>query len=602
VQRLRGAVPIILLIAVLALPTWFQLLPTPAHFSDQFTTNPGDPVLLMWSLKTQSHSLLSNPTQLMQGNIFFPHSDVLAYSDNLLLYVPIFGPALAVSGDNPIFAYNVVALVGYVGSAVAVYALALHLLGRRLPAATAAFLFSLSPYRSAAIGHIELVAFAFVALALLFLMRFLEGRRWRDAVLCGVSVGLCALGNLYLAVMLVTILPVFLAVWLVQHRRNLGARIWQGAALAAVCAAIVVSPTIPAYLRVQRSGIIERSTSEVVTARPSSFTQLPPSPIYSAIAHATDALQDALAMYPGAVLMLLVVVAAGLVLLDQRRRVAAGDAATADDIHAQRRRDYALPIAVAALVCLAVMAGPNRGILLSEPDRVMRRLIPGMGNLRDLTRFWILPLLVLCLIAGLALVHLGQRLGPRAGAAIAAGALVLAGFELVYRPPITAVFLDSPATASNEALRSLPGGPVMEFPLPPPDTIEFALVVAPRQLRSLIDGNPRVEGYTGEIPTDVKNVIQVARTFPAPAAIDGMRRDGVRYIVLHGGSTACSAFYAPDEMAALRSSLTAAVGVERLITAGADVIIELTPAPVDRSSITPVAGVAGRSAPLCGFG
>ncbi|HEV3124714.1 MAG TPA: hypothetical protein VG266_09080, partial [Candidatus Dormibacteraeota bacterium] len=456
--------------------------------------------------------------------------------------------------------------------------------------------------RSAAVGHIELVAFAFVALALLFLMRFLEERRPRDAALCGVSVGLCALGNLYLAVMLIVIVPAFVVVWLWQHRRSLGHRLWTGAAVAIGCAAVVVSPTVPAYLRVQRSGIIERSTSEVVTARQSSFTQLPPSPIYSALGHAGGALQDALAMYPGAVLMLLVGVAVALVLLDQRRSGTGSVIDVARDVHARRRRDYALPLGAAGLVCLAVIVGPNRGILLSEPDRVMRRLIPGMGNLRDLTRFWIMPLLVLCLVAGYGLLRLGQRLGTRTGALIAVAAVVLAGFELVYRPPITTVFLDDSATAADRTLRDLPPGVVMELPLPPPDTIEFALVVAPRQLRSLVDGNPRVEGYSGEIPTDVKNVIQVARTFPDPTAIDAMRREGVRYVVLHGGPTACSAFYSPDEMAAVRRTLSTAAGVLRLIDVASDVIVELAPAAVDRGSITAPASVAGRSVPLCGFG
>src|SRR4029077_19130797 len=113
----------------------------------------------------------------------FPHSDVLAYSDPLIAYLPVFRPVLAITGDNPIAAYHAMAFTLYLGGALAVYALARHLLGRGDAALIAALLFTLAPYRSAAVSHVQLAGFLFVPLTLLLVMRYLERRRLRDAVL-----------------------------------------------------------------------------------------------------------------------------------------------------------------------------------------------------------------------------------------------------------------------------------------------------------------------------------------------------------------------------------------------------------------------------------
>ena len=594
-----------LVVAVLGLATAVQVLPQPSQLGSHFATNVGDPVLLMWQLDTQSH----HPGSLLSANIFFPHTDVLAYSDPLIAYLPVFAPVLAVTGDNPIAAYNATAFALYLGGALAVYALGRHLLGRGDAALIGALLFTLAPYRSAAVAHVQLAGFLFVPLALLFLMRYLERRRPPDAALVGVCVGLTWLGTLYGAVMLAVALAAFVVVWAVQHRGALQRRLLAGLGVAAACAAVLVGPTLPAYVRVQRSGVIDRAASGLVTAKPDSFTHVPPSPLYRAAGQSNGLLADLQALFPGLVVLALAAVAAVIAFDRLTRRGApiippSGSGEARIDAHAARRRAYALPLAAAALVCLAVMAGPNRNVVISEPDRIMRRLVPGMSNLRDLTRFWLVPLLVLALAAGLGALELLRRVSVRTGALLVAGVLVVAGLELGYRQEYATVALAGAPTDADQRLAASAPGPVIELPLPPVDTFAYDFTVNPRQLRSLIDGHPRVEGYSGAIPDDVRAAIEDARRLPDAAALLRLRRYGVRYLVLHGGSQACAGEYAPAELQVMKAALAAQTSsVAGIMQGGSDLIVELAPVPDGEvAPPAPSTPASDRGAPLCDLG
>lgn len=598
--RLPAALWAVIVVVVLGVVTGVQTLPVPSQWGSRFVTNAGDPALAMWQMRLQAHMAGAlHLGDLMQANIFHPHADATAYSESFLAYLPVFGPALRLTGDNPIAAYNLVLFLGYLGGALAVYALARHLIGRRVPALAAAMLFTLAPYRSGAVGHIPLVGIAFAVLALLFLLRFLEDRRLLDAALVGLFAGLTWLGALYCAVMLEVTVAALLVVWAVQRRGRVGRRFWPGLALAGIVAVTVMAPTLPAYLRVERSGAVTRSTSGLFTLRPDGLRHLPPGLVYSHLFGTTDPVADTAGFFPGAALA--IAASVGIVVLASTRpwRAAPRGAAGA---HAQRWRAFGLPLLAAAAVCLAVMVGPNHSVLLSEPDRVMRRVVPGMVDLRDLTRFWLVPLVVAALLGGLAFAELERPLPRRAlGTVLGCAILLVACGELLYRQGMVPVYTGPPQTDVDVALASMPPGVVMELPLPDPRSPDYAYVVAPRQLRSTIDANPRVEGYSSAVPDDIVAVIDVARTFPEQAAIDALRADGVRYVALHAGSRACAGEYSPEEMDRIVAALAVRGGVERVLAEGADRIVVLAPAPIDRSRVTGTVPAA-RSAPLCDIG
>ena len=595
----------LLVVAVLGVIAGIQVLPGLGQLGSRFATNPGDPALLMWQMTLQSHALVHHPAGLLQGNVFWPHDHTLAYSDNLIGFLPVFAPVLAISGDNSILAYNVTAWVAYLLGGLAVYGLAAHLLQHRAAALTAAVLFAAAPYRSAAVGHIQLSGFLFVPLALLLLIRLVESRRRADAVLLGLCAAGAWLTSLYAFEMLLVALLAFAVVWGLLNRRRLDLRLGGLVAAAAGVAALLIAPTLPAYIAVARSGSLSRDLSTLITAHVADLGNLPPSPVYRALGADHQPFQDITGLFPGTVLLGLALAAVLLALAAGPRPALAGGL----DPLPPRVRAHALPLLAAAAVGVAVMAGPNHGILVSEPDRLMRRLIPGMVDIRDLTRFWLLPLSLLAVgaAAGLRLLvgRLGPRLGHRGAAALVLAVLAAAGVETLFRPDLSGLDRDGPGAAVNRALAAMPEGPVVELPLPVTSSFGYALVVAPRQLRSDIDGDPRLEGYSGSIPAGSQRAVDWARALPDPGALGVLRHDGLRYIVLHGGAGPCLGHFSAAELAAVVTGLVRSGAVARVVPAGTDTIVELAPDPgAVPGSVggLPPPAVPDRAAPACDIG
>jgi hypothetical protein len=605
-RLLEGRAGTLVCLAVLIALSAAQVLPPWGHWGDQFATNPGDPALIMWQLSVQAHSAgAGHLGDLMQGNIFYDHTGVLAYSDNMLAYLPIFGPALRITGDNPIAAYNALALAGYAASAISVFALAQHLLGARLPALVAGVVFAVAPYHTASLDHVQLIGIAFVPLGLLALMQLCaQPQSWRWAVVLGACVGLAWLSSLYCAMMLAVALPVAFVVWALQRRLHIDVRLVPRIAAAVGVAAVLMAPTLPAYLRAQSTGINTRSIDELITAQLSGFRHLPPSPLWSAFGHGDSALIEQNALFPGLVALVLAaigVIVVGIVLWRRPPWTdSAPDAVT--DQYAERRREWALPLLAVALACLVVMLGPRHSAPLSWPDRLLRAGVPGMADLRDLVRFWLVGLALLGLAAGAGALWLLTRLGPRRGVALVVGLIALCAVEDLYRLPYATVAVSAPQTDVNTMLASLPPGSVVELPIEPIFSFSYALSLAPRQLRSVIDGLPRVEGYSGNIPADSRAAVEVARTLPDPAALLALRRLGVRYLVLHGASAACAGAYGPDELRAVVQALAGQPGVARMLVSGADTVVVLdgaSPGLRLADVVAPAAPSPARPVPLC---
>jgi len=314
-------------------------------------------------------------------------------------------------------------------------------------------------------------------------------------------------------------------------------------------------------------------------------------------------LSDKNALFPGLVLSGLVAAAVlGRAGRDRTRPAPVGVAGT------RRRGAYVAPLAAGCVACGLLMLGPDQWGPLDWPYRVMRRAVPGVSSLRELTRFWVYPLLCLALVAGAGMPWVTRRLiaveglrgrRPERVRVVAAGVVVaLACVELLYRPPFATVDRSRARLAAYRTLDRLPPGPVTEVPVAFGPFAPF--VLAPRQLRSLTDGNPRVEGYSGNFPPEFATMQAVASAFPGPEAIEGLRRYGVRYVVVHAGPVACTATFGPDEVRDLRRRLRGAPGVARVIETGPgpgrpriepDLVVELEPGRVDRGTLPAIAPV-----------
>jgi hypothetical protein len=383
----------------------------------------------------------------------------------------------------------------------------------------------------------------------------------------------------YYAVMLALVIVPFLAVWVGQRGLRVGRRFWGGMAVAGVVGFLVVAPTLPPYVRLQRAGLFDRSPHGVSGVAWSELWRLPPSLWYRLVAGVHPFVRyDKSGLFPGLVLTVLVAVAVVGALADRVRHRPPGPRRGA--------ARWVWPLAAGCVLCLAVMVGPGQPGGLSAGYVGLRAAVPGVASLRDLGRFWVWPLLCLALLAGVGADRLLARFRGRSQVVLAVGLLAVVWAELLFRPQVANVDFSPRATAVNHVLAHLPAGPVME--LPEPLGPVFPYVTAGRQLRSLIDHHPRVDGYSGNVPPATDTIDRLATQIGPAELVPIMRRYGVRYVVLHGTAQPCAAGYSAAELTFILHSLGTVSGVERIVPLGDDRIVLLAPAPIDRS--LPVVG------------
>lgn len=585
-------------VVVLAVLTGLQVLPAPGRWGSHVNPNDGDPVLITWILEHQARALLDDPGALYRGNIFFPEPAAIAWSDNLSALVPLYLLVWLTSGRSSVLAYNTVTFLAFAGSSLAVLLLARRVLDSSAAAVVAAVAFTLSMVRRSAIGHTQLAGFLFMPLALVLLMDVLDRRRIHSAVLAGACLAGLWYTATYFFVLAVVAIPAFVVAWALAHRDEVDRRLVGLLGATALTTALLVAPSLPPYLELQGRSTFERGDDELLSIGPASFTQ-PPSPLYRALgeedgsAEGTDGFVGlTVAALAG---VALVATAGGLV---RRRpvRSATRVEATLDPDAGARRRRFAVPLGVTCAAGALLALGPDDG-LVSVPYRVLRPVVPGLESARVLSRFWILPALGLALLAGRGLERLvaGRRRLVVGGGGLAVALLVA---ELFVRPGTAQVDVGDGLLAVNEALVRLEPGVVTELPVPV--LPHYPYVLAVRQLRSLEDGLPRVEGYSGDAPAGLAEYLQATSTFPGPAAFAALRQAGVRHVVLHGAAAPCASRFGEEELAQLVVAAERSPEVAAVEEVGSSAVVTLVPEPAggplaSLPSVTPTA----RSARAC---
>jgi hypothetical protein len=157
-----------------------------------------DAKLNAWILNWDYHQTFRDPLHLFDANIFYPATYALAFSENLY-GASFFGFPFYAAGASALFVYNVLFLLGMWLSAMAAWALAREITGDAAASLVAGVVYAFVPWRLAQLPHIQFQWGAFLALALLFLLRYLASGRRRDAVLFSLFFAWNALCNVHYA-------------------------------------------------------------------------------------------------------------------------------------------------------------------------------------------------------------------------------------------------------------------------------------------------------------------------------------------------------------------------------------------------------------------
>jgi hypothetical protein len=493
--------------------TW----PLARHLRTAVPQDVGDPLGQAWFLAWGGHGLMTQPTRLFSGNVFWPHELSYAYSDSLFGYFPA---ALVGEGVTAaVVRYNLVFLLSYALAFAAAALLARELGCRPAAAAVAGAAFAWAPWKVVQNGHLNVLSTAGVALALFLLTSgYRRGRPWQVVAGWAAAAWQMTLGfalGIWFAYLMAGLCLLALALWLRRGRprlpgRLLGATLGGGLLFAAVTA-FMVRPYLAIVAR-DPSAVRDRSQLELFSAPPRGL--LAAGSESRAWGEATAAIRETLpwapeqALFPGVVAVLLAAV--GL-----RWRGAT--------------RGLRIGLAVATAFTVLLSFGLRLwGGILYEPFLAL----PGWEGLRTTGRLaflWSLGLAVLAAMGAqrvatavrLALTA-SDRPPVHAAALGTASAVVLAGlvlYEGAPRLPIADVPSPSPALAAAAGPR---------FHLPSDELNDTAYM-----LWSTEGFVPIANGGASYTPQGLRDLRARTVGFPDAASVQVLREDGFRSVVLH---------------------------------------------------------------------
>lgn len=211
----KNALMCFLALAIFFAATMYLLYPRSIRLTGYLHDGP-DPKVLIWTLTWVQYQLFHDPAHLYRANIFYPHDDALAYSDNFLAQALLALPLLPFSSE-PTFVYNASFLIAFTLSGFAMFLLARSLTGNWFLSVVAGFFYAFSPYRLDNITHLQYASHQWLPLALWAFIGFFRSRKRRWAAAAAAFLALQALSCATYLVMFSLPLGLFLVFMLIAH-------------------------------------------------------------------------------------------------------------------------------------------------------------------------------------------------------------------------------------------------------------------------------------------------------------------------------------------------------------------------------------------------
>lgn len=157
---------------------------------------------------------------------------------------------------DEVFAYNILAILAFLLSAICMYYLVYHFTKHKLASMVSGTIYAFCPYHFAqSYAHIELSSIQLMPLYVLFLFKFYEERTLKNALLCGLSFSLVVLEHGYYAFFMLVFTFIFLFFiffrsLILQRRLAFNIRRWKMPILSVLFSLALVMPFIlPTILR-----------------------------------------------------------------------------------------------------------------------------------------------------------------------------------------------------------------------------------------------------------------------------------------------------------------------------------------------------------------
>ena len=498
--RPRALEPAVTLLCAVAL-AMVMTNPYSLHPGSVGRVDSGDGRLSIWNVAWIAHALTTDPSHVLDANIFYPSRHALLYSEANLGAGVLAVPAWLATSD-PYVAHNVVFVLTFVLSALAAYALARRLTGSRGASAAAGVAFAFTPFVFAHTAHIQLLMTFGLPLSALAMHRLIDAPSLGRSVALGLALALqgfaCAYYGIFAGLLVVG------GVLFYAGARGLwrSPRYWLAVGGSAAISVTLLMPLLALYLDLQAEGGVQRSLGNAATYASTWRDYL----TSAAWAHRwmLPWLRPWVeVLFPGLVTVALA--GAGLWL-------------------ARVRREHTLFYGLLAGLAFWASLGPKAGLYSA-----LYYAIPVFSFLRAPARFGIIVVLALAVLAAFAAERWLARM-PRTRAAWAGTALpLIVAAELTGIPLGT--FPARPVPEPYRVLARLPAGPLVEFPFYYQNIDLHHHTVY--MLFSTYHWHPLINGYSDHIPEAFRASAWDLHTFPSIEAFQVLERRGARYAMVH---------------------------------------------------------------------
>lgn len=554
--------------AAAALALW----PLPTQFSAAVTPDPGDPLLVGYTLAYGAHALANSPMSLFDANVLYPAAGSLAFTESFLgISLPL-APVFWIT-RSAAASLNTAIVLSLALGGLGAYLLLLRVGTSTGVAAVGGLAFTLMPYRLSEVAHLHVLAIHLLPFALLAAVRLRARPTPLRAVVLGAILALQLWSSLTAGAFTLLALGCWCLV-LALRARATGVRALLATVAAGAVALLLASPLLLTYVQV-RDG---RPESQPSVGEFYAFSATPGSYLAST-AHRTGALQGLYtfqhgqaaaqglhvterSLFPG--LWAIGAAALGLVLLLRRGRGALPEGADA--------RDLALAVALTALAAGVLSLGPQLGAEADGPSLPTAPLYRAVPLMRVPARFGVLVQVGFVLLGALALDRLAPRLRSVA-LALSVPVLLLDAWSGPV-PLVGVPVVQQAHTRLADGEDAVVALPAMEIGADGAPVGVTVVRDAVHMYLSTANFRPLVNGYSQFVPQEYVEIATLLQDFPSARSLEGLRELRVGTVVVE------TALLGGTPWEDVERRLEAVPGVRRVATGPGVSVYELPSEPV----------------------
>lgn len=529
-DRIRADLTAVLLYISLTMVLTFPLI---LHMDTYL--NQVDPAFNTWVLAWDVHSIITDPLNIFNTNIFYPLTEnTLAFSEHLIANMLVAFPVILIT-HNPILAYNLILFLSFVLSGFGMFLLINYYIKDYYSAFLGGVVFAFCTIRFAHIDQLQILTAQWMPFALLYLDKFLHKGDYKNLAYLSMFYVLQILSCWYHAFYITITLGLYLlGIFIMDKdlRKKIFLRSYQmKSILFLICISAVVAPFAYPYLQVAQEYGLKRTLEEVsfYSADVGDYLLTPINNlVYGMFSYPYQSNRNTAehSLFPGITVIILSLY--GLFIL-MRLKLNSKNRLAFVFVSNKMQNIYLLIALIAFIFSLGSPLHFFGNILnIDLPYKYLFEYFPGFKSMRVPSRFGIIFMVALSVLAAYGLSRLIDSKPKIKKIAISLIFILLIISESLYIP----VF-----GGSMPVGREIPE----VYLWLANESGDFAIVELPSDLSSdtkymyysTYHWKKIVNGYSGFFPDNYAETMSTLMSFPSNESIDLLKWMGVKYVVIH---------------------------------------------------------------------